>query len=73
MNHSRSGALSCFEEKHDAYVVTQGSISRTKIYNPGIGWDTTQVDLGRYMVTKNPEDLAAFKKVTLREISHTAM
>ena len=30
------------------------------------------MDLGRYMVTKNPEDVGAFKTPTLREISRTA-
>jgi len=30
------------------------------------------VDLGRYMETKNPEDIGAFKTPTLREISRTA-
>ncbi|MFO0708062.1 MAG: cytochrome c peroxidase [Nitrospira sp.] len=43
-----------------------------KFHNLGIGWDTNTVDLGRYMVTKNPEDIGAFKTPTLREIAHTA-
>ncbi len=43
-----------------------------KFHNLGIGWDTNTVDLGRYMVTKNPEDIGAFKTPTLREISRTA-
>lgn len=30
-----------------------------KSHNLGIGWDTNTVDLGRYMVTKNPEDTDA--------------
>lgn len=30
------------------------------------------MDLGRYMVTKNAEELGAFKTPTLREISRTA-
>ncbi len=30
------------------------------------------MDLGRYMVTKNPEDIGAFKTPTLREIARTA-
>jgi len=43
-----------------------------KFHNIGIGWDTNTVDLGRYMVTQNPEDIGAFKTPTLREIARTA-
>lgn len=43
-----------------------------KFHNLGIGWDDNKVDLGRYMVTKNPEELGAFKTPTLREISRSA-
>ena len=43
-----------------------------KFHNLGIGWDTNTVDLGRYMVTNNPEDIGAFKTPTLREIARTA-
>jgi cytochrome c peroxidase len=48
------------------------NFSDEKFHNIGIGWDTNTVDLGRYMVTKNPEDIGAFKTPTLREISRTA-
>ena len=48
------------------------NFSDEKFHNIGIGWDTNTVDLGRYMVTKNPEDVGAFKTPTLREISRTA-
>ena len=43
-----------------------------KFHNIGIGWDTNTVDLGRYLVTKNAEDIGAFKTPTLREIARTA-
>ncbi|BCA54603.1 Cytochrome c551 peroxidase [Nitrospira sp. KM1] len=43
-----------------------------KFHNLGIGWDDNTVDLGRYMVSKNPEEIGAFKTPTLREISRTA-
>ncbi|TKB67146.1 MAG: c-type cytochrome [Nitrospira sp.] len=43
-----------------------------KFHNIGIGWDTNSVDLGRYLVTKNTEDIGAFKTPTLREIARTA-
>jgi cytochrome c peroxidase len=43
-----------------------------KFHNLGIGWDNNKVDLGRYMVTKNPEDIGAFKTPTLREVARSA-
>ena len=43
-----------------------------KFHNLGIGWDDNKVDLGRYMETKNPEDIGAFKTPTLREIARSA-
>jgi cytochrome c peroxidase len=43
-----------------------------KFHNLGIGWDDNKVDLGRYMESKNPEDIGAFKTPTLREIARTA-
>jgi cytochrome c peroxidase len=43
-----------------------------KFHNLGIGWDDNKVDLGRYMVTKNPEDIGAMKTPTLREIARSA-
>ena len=48
------------------------NFSDEKFHNIGIGWDTNTVDLGRFMETKNPEDIGAFKTPTLREISRTA-
>src|SRR6185503_6658244 len=43
-----------------------------KFHNIGTGWDDNKVDLGRYMVTKNAEDISAFKTPTLREIARSA-
>jgi len=43
-----------------------------KFHNLGIGWDENKVDLGRYMVTKNAEDIGAMKTPTLREIARSA-
>ncbi|QOJ35387.1 MAG: c-type cytochrome [Nitrospira sp.] len=48
------------------------NFSDEKYHNLGIGWDTNTVDLGRYLVAKNPEDVGAFKTPTLREVSRTA-
>ena len=39
--------------------------------NIGIGMDKPIPDLGRFAVTKKPEDKGAFKTPTLREIEHT--
>jgi cytochrome c peroxidase len=43
-----------------------------KFHNLGLGWDDNKVDLGRYMVTKNAEDIGAFKTPTLREVARSA-
>lgn len=48
------------------------NFTEEKFHNIGIGWDTNTVDLGRYMETKNPQDIGAFKTPTLREIARTA-
>ncbi len=48
------------------------NFSDEKFHNLGIGWDTNTVDLGRFMVTKNQEDIGAFKTPTLREVARTA-
>jgi len=43
-----------------------------KFHNLGIGWDDNRVDLGRYMVTGNAEEIGAFKTPTLREVARSA-
>ncbi|MBI3355712.1 MAG: c-type cytochrome [Nitrospirae bacterium] len=43
-----------------------------KFHNLGIGWDDNKVDLGRYVVTGNAEEIGAFKTPTLREIARSA-
>ena len=40
--------------------------------NIGVGMDEPNPDLGRYEVTKDPQDWGAFKTPTLREIASTA-
>ena len=47
------------------------NFSDEKFHNIGIGWDTNTVDLGRYMITNNAEDIGSFKTPTLREIART--
>ena len=41
-------------------------------HNLGVGWESSHVDLGRYSVTRQPEDIGAFKTPTLREVARTA-
>lgn len=41
-------------------------------HNLGVGWETPHIDLGRYSVTRQPEDIGAFKTPTLREVARTA-
>ncbi|MBM4132699.1 MAG: c-type cytochrome [Nitrospira sp.] len=43
-----------------------------KFHNLGIDWDGDQIDVGRYKVSQDPDDIGAFKTPTLREISLTA-
>ena len=65
--------LLLFREKARCTKCHSGfNFSDEKFHNLGIGWDDNKVDLGRYMVTKNPEDIGAFKTPTLREIARSA-
>lgn len=48
------------------------NLTDEKFHNLGIDWDKDHVDLGRFAVTKNTEEIGAFKTPTLREISRTA-
>src|SRR5205807_601051 len=41
-------------------------------HNLGVGIDKPDPDVGRYAVTKNPQDWGAFKTPTLREVARTA-
>jgi len=65
--------LGLFREKARCTKCHSGfNFTDEKFHNLGIGWDTNTVDLGRYMVTKTPVDIGAFKTPTLREIARTA-
>jgi cytochrome c peroxidase len=65
--------LTLFREKARCTKCHSGfNFTDEKFHNLGIGWDDNKVDLGRYMVTKNAEELGAFKTPTLREISRSA-
>lgn len=48
------------------------NFSDEKFHNVGIGWGHEAVDIGRYNVSHDQKDIAAFKTPTLREISMTA-
>ncbi len=48
------------------------NFSDEKFHNVGIGWGGEAVDIGRYKVSHDQKDIAAFKTPTLREISRTA-
>jgi len=64
--------LILFREKARCTKCHSGfNFSDEKFHNLGIGWDDNKVDLGRYMVTNNPEDIGAFKTPTLREIARS--
>lgn len=70
---SAQKGLLLFREKARCTKCHSGfNFTDEKFHNLGIGWDTNTVDLGRYMVTKNPADIGAFKTPTLREISRSA-
>ena len=43
-----------------------------QFHNLGVGWESGHIDLGRYSVTRQPEDIGAFKTPTLREVARTA-
>lgn len=72
---SKSGkrGLALFEGKARCNQCHTGSnFTDEKYHNLGIDWDTAMVDLGRYKVTGNQQEIGAFKTPTLREIAHTA-
>src|ERR1700730_5012746 len=52
---------------HDGVLLTD-----QQYHNAGIGMDQKEPDVGRFTVTKKPEDTGAFKTPTLRDISKSA-
>ena len=73
LNESEKRGLGLFEGKARCSQCHSGpNFTDEKYHNIGVGWDTTLVDLGRYKVTNNEQDIGAFKTPTLREISGTA-
>jgi len=52
---------------HDGVLFTD-----QQYHNIGIGMDQTTPDVGRFTVTKKPEDTGAFKTPTLRDVARSA-
>lgn len=59
-------AINC-NRCHDGILLTD-----QQYHNVGIGMDQKEPDLGRFTVTKKPEDTGAFKTPTLRDIAKSA-
>ena len=73
LNEAEKRGLELFEGKARCSQCHNGpNFTDEKYHNIGVGWDAASVDLGRYTVTKNEQDIGAFKTPTLREISDTA-
>ena len=73
LSPSAQRGLEIFRGKALCFTCHSGAnFTDEKFHNLGVDWDTEHVDLGRYVVTKDPKDMGAFKTPTLREIAHTA-
>lgn len=73
LNKSEKCGLALFEGKARCSQCHNGpNFTDEKYHNIGVGWDAALVDLGRYRVTNNEQDIGAFKTPTLREIANTA-
>lgn len=73
LNKSEKRGLKLFKEKGRCNQCHAGfNLSDEKFHNIGIGMDKgPKIDMGRFLVTKKTEDIAAFKTPTLREITKT--
>ena len=73
LSESAKKGLAVFQGKGLCFTCHSGAnFTDEKFHNLGVDWDTDHVDLGRYVITKKPDDIGAFKTPTLREISRTA-
>jgi cytochrome c peroxidase len=79
-NKEKDAVSAAAKRGHDLFFDTAGcvtchtgsSFSDSLFHNLGIGWDPatkTFKDEGRYLVTKKPEDLGAFKTPVLRDVA----
>ncbi len=73
LSDSAKRGLTVFRGKALCFIChSGGNFTDEKFHNLGVDWDSEHVDLGRYVVTKIPKDMGAFKTPTLREILRTA-
>ncbi|GMT42183.1 MAG: cytochrome-c peroxidase [bacterium] len=73
MTASQVRGLKLFEGKARCATCHSGfNFTDEDYHNLGVGWDSGSADLGRYMVTKDSDDMGAFKTPTLRDVSNTA-
>ena len=73
LSESEKRGLALFEGKARCSQCHNGpNFTDEKYHNIGVGWDATLVDLGRYKVTHNEQEIGSFKTPTLREIAGTA-
>ena len=73
LSESEERGLALFEGKARCSQCHNGpNLTDEKYHNLGVDWDTIHVDLGRYKITRNEQDIGAFKTPTLREIADTA-
>ena len=62
-----------FTEKGNCTACHVGAnLADEKYHNLGVGMDKENPDLGRFVVTKNPQDTGAFKTPTIRNVALTA-
>lgn len=72
LSESEKRGLALFEGKARCTQCHAGpNFTDEKYHNLGVDWDGALIDLGRYKVTENKQDIGAFKTPTLREITHT--
>lgn len=73
LSNEQLRGLAVFTKKGKCDQCHEGINFTTNAFaNLGVGMDKPNPDVGRYAVTKNPQDWGAFKTPTLREVARTA-
>ncbi len=73
LNEAEKRGLALFEGRARCTQCHSGpNFTDEKYHNLGVDWDSNRVDLGRYKVTGDEQDIGAFKTPTLREVANTA-
>lgn len=73
LNEAEKRGLALFEGRARCTQCHSGpNLTDEKYHNLGVDWDNNRVDLGRYKVTGDEQDIGAFKTPTLREVANTA-